>query len=217
MYHRQSQAIVCFAASGAPGCLTGLRSGTPRLRLRVPGQFRDKHWLENARSVSGSGRRPFLIIVATFAAGLLGYELWPRDETRIASLLNGLCAKLNETRDERSLTALRQALRSTLLPTASVRIRELDSELEGAPAVAERAGELLDNVPLSFSLSSIEAHVSGRLARVDADVSIVASGSDEQRRDLRHTSIRLSKTGEQWRIESLELDAVAPSQPEARP
>jgi hypothetical protein len=55
------------------------------------------------------------------------------------------------------------------------------------------------------------------LARVDLDLILTVRGSGEQSRDLRHTHVRLAKSAAGWRIEAVEINAVAPSQPEARP
>ena len=168
--------------------------------------------------VSRLGRRHWIAGIAVVAVGLVGSELWPRDETRITGLLNGLCAQLNETRDGASLAQLRQALSTELLPNASLRVVELDLDAEGSDEIARRASALLaSGVLVSFALSSMEVHVSGALARVDLDLLVTPSGSGEQRRDLRHTRVRLSKTGGAWRIEAVEIDGVAESQPEARP
>ena len=150
--------------------------------------------------------------------GFIGLQLWPRDESRITGLLQDLCAQLNETRDTATLAQLRQMLDRSLLPNASVRVSELDVLAEGRAEVEQRAAQLLSNgVPLSFALSSIEVHVSGKLARADLDLLVMPRGSGEQRRDLRRTRVRLSKDHGDWRIEAVEIDALAESEPEARP
>ena len=165
-----------------------------------------------------AGRRHWVAGIAIIGLGLIGVELWPRDETRISSLLQALCAELNETRDAATLAQLRQGLSSALLPNASLRVTELDLDAEGSAEVEQRAGQLLSSgVPLSFGLSSVEVHVSGKLARVDLDLLVMPRGSGEQRRDVRHTRVRLSKSGGDWRIEAVEIDGVAESEPEARP
>jgi hypothetical protein len=168
--------------------------------------------------MSGLGRRPLLVAVALLAAGLVGFELLPNDERRITRLLNELCVKLNQARDEAALADLERALSSALLPNASVRVSELGLELQGASEVNERLHDLLANgVLLSFALNSVEVHLSGQLARVDLDLLVTTRGSGEQSRDLRHTHVRLAKSAPGWRIEAVEIDALAPSEPEARP
>ena len=157
--------------------------------------------------------------MAAVATALVGYELWPRDETRIASLLNGLCAQCNEIRDPGSLARLKDSLNTALLPTASARVTELGIDAEGREQITGYvAGELLSaGAPLFFSLNGMDVHVSGNLARVDLDLLVMPHGSGEQRRDLRHTRVRLRKIAADWRIEAIEIDRVAESQPEARP
>jgi hypothetical protein len=167
--------------------------------------------------VTRLGRRPLVIAALLFACALVGYELMPRDETRIRDLLDESCTLLNQTKDESSLSSLRQFLATVLLPQISVRAAELTQELEGVPEVSARAQDLLAGPPLSFALSNVEVTVSGRLARVDADLVVSVRGGGEQRRDLRRTRARLAKRDDRWQIEAVEVDPVVPSEPEARP
>ena len=163
------------------------------------------------------GRRSFVIAAALLVAALVGYELWPRDEARIRALLDELCTQLNQTRDERSLESLRGFLSVALLPQVSVRAAELEQELQGVPEVSARAHDLLEGAPLSFALNSVEVRVSGQLARVEAELLLSVRGGGEQRREVRHTRVRLARRDERWQIEAVEVDPIAPSEPEARP
>jgi hypothetical protein len=167
--------------------------------------------------VTRIGRRSLVIVVVLLVCALVGYELLPRDETRIRALLDESCAQLNRTRDEGSLASLRQFLSGALLPQISVRAAELGQDMEGLPEVSARARELLAGPPLSFALNSVEIKVSGRLARVEAELLLSVRGGGEQRREVRHTRVRLAKRGEDWQIEAVEVDPIAPSEPEARP
>jgi hypothetical protein len=167
--------------------------------------------------VSGFGRRPALLISVSVALGLLGYGLWPRDEPQIVDLLNDLCAQLNQAKDEARLRELQASLRATLVPEASVRVSELDAEWQGQSTIVERSRDLLSGPPLAFVLSGIEVHLSGPLARVDADLSVTVRGSGEQRRELRRTRVRLRKPSSRWQIENVEVDPVEFAEPEARP
>lgn len=163
------------------------------------------------------GRRPLVLAAVLLVCGVVGYELWPRDETRIAALLEESCARLNQTRDDATLTSLREFLGSAFLPQATVRIAELDQELQGADDMTARARELLAGPPLSFALNSVEIKVSGRLARVEAELLVSVRGGGEQRREVRHTHVRLAKRADRWQVEAVEVDPIAPSEPEARP
>jgi len=168
--------------------------------------------------VPGFGRRPLVIAALAALLALAGYELLPRDERQITSLLNELCAKLNQAHDETGRAELQQALRDALLPNASLRVTELGIDVQGADEITRRAREqLASGVPLSFALNSLEVHLSGRLARVDVDLLVTARGSGEQSRDLRHTHVRLTKSAAGWRIEAVDIDPIAASEPEARP
>ena len=163
------------------------------------------------------GRRPLVIAVALLALAMIGYELAPRDERRINAVLDELCARLNQTRDASSLSALRQFLSGALLPQISVRASELGQDLQGLEQVSTRAADLLVGAPLSFALSSVEIKVSERLARVEAELLVSVRGGGEQRREVRHTRVRLAKHEGDWQIEAVEVDPIAPSEPEARP
>jgi hypothetical protein len=163
------------------------------------------------------GRRPLVIAVSVLSCAVIGYQLAPRDETRIGALLDESCARLNRTRDAESLAALRQFLATALLPQVSVHASELAQDLQGKAEVLARAGDLLEGPPLTFALSSVQVKVSGRLGRVDADLLLTVRGGGEQRRDLRRTRVRLAKREDRWQIEAIEVDPVAPSEPEARP
>lgn len=163
-----------------------------------------------------SGRRRALT-VAFVVIGLLGYALMPRDEQRLTSLLNELCVKANQTRDAATLADLEATLRSELTPHFVARAPELGQDLLGQNDVIARSADLLTGVPLSFALTDVEVHVSGDLARVDANLIVSPRGSSEQHRDLRATQVRLHKVGKAWRIEAIDVDPVRPSEPEARP
>ena len=163
------------------------------------------------------GRRSLVIAVLLFACVIVGYELLPRDETRISALLEEGCAQLNRTRDKSSLSTLQHFLASALLPQVSVHGAELGQDLQGIEEVSARAADLLDGPPLSFALSSVEIKISGRLARVEAELLVSVRGGGEQRREVRRTRVRLAKHTDRWQIEALEVDPIAFSEPEARP
>jgi len=167
--------------------------------------------------VAGIGRRPLVIAAALLALAIIGYELAPRDERRINAVLDELCARLNQTRDQSSLAALRQFLPAALLPQISVHASELGQDLQGLAEVSARAEDLLAGAPLSFALNSVEIKISDRLARVEAELLISVRGGGEQRREVRHTRVRLAKHEDRWQIEAAEVEPIAPSEPEARP
>lgn len=163
------------------------------------------------------GRRPLVIAMVVFSCALIGYELVPRDETRIRAVLDELCAHLNQTKDANSLAILRQFLSTAVLPQISLRAPELGQDLQGADEVSARAQDLLEGAPLSFALNSVEIKVSDRLARVEAELLLAVRGGGEQRRQVRRTRVRLAKHADRWQIEAVEVEPIAPSEPEARP
>jgi len=167
--------------------------------------------------VTRLGRRPLVIAMVVFSCALIGYELVPRDETRIRAVLDELCAHLNQTKDANSLAILRQFLSTAVLPQISLRAPELGQDLQGADEVSARAQDLLEGAPLSFALNSVEIKVSDRLARVEAELLLSVRGGGEQRRQVRRTRVRLAKHADRWQIEAVEVDPIAPSEPEARP
>ena len=163
------------------------------------------------------GRRPLVITVALLGCALLGYELLPNDDKRIRARLEELCARLNQTKDASSLSSLQEYLASALLAQVSVHAPELGQDLEGVAEVSARAHDLLDGPPLSFALSSVEVKTSERLARVEAELLVSVRGGGEQRREVRHSRVRLAKRGSSWQIEAVEVDPIVPSEPEERP
>jgi len=167
--------------------------------------------------VTRLGRRPLVIAMVVFSCALIGYELVPRDETRIRAVLDELCAHLNQTKDANSLAILRQFLSTAVLPQISLRAPELGQDLQGADEVSARAQDLLEGAPLSFALNSVEIKVSDRLARVEAELLLAVRGGGEQRRQVRRTRVRLAKHADRWQIEAVEVEPIAPSEPEARP
>ncbi len=158
-----------------------------------------------------------MLVAACLALGVLAYQLVPRDETRIAAVLEQLCSRVNQTRDEASLERLRRALPGALDSQVRLRIVELDEQLSGLSEVSTRATELLGGAPLTFALNSLQIQVAGERARVDMDLLLTVSGSGEQRRDLRRTRVALRKSNGAWLVERAEIDPVAPSEPEPRP
>lgn len=169
------------------------------------------------RRVKRLGRRPLVIAVAVVSCAVIGYQLLTRDELRIGAVLDETCARLTQTRDASSLAALREFLSGATLSQVSLRAPELGEELNGVEALSARAHDLLETPPLSFALNSVEIRVSGSLARVEAELLVSVRGGGEQRREVRHTRARLAKRDERWRIEAVEVDPIAPSEPEARP
>jgi hypothetical protein len=161
------------------------------------------------------GRRALVVALALGVS--VGYELIPREERRVLGVVNDLCSQLNQTRDAASLALLQQALRASLVPGVTVEIAELGQAWSGLDTSCERSQELLAGPPLSFSLVDTEAHVSGALARVNANLIVTERGSGEQHRDLRQTEVRLRKSGKIWQIEGVRIDPVRPAEPEARP
>ena len=135
----------------------------------------------------------------------------------MARVLDTLCSQLNRTRDEASLGRLREALPALLRPQIQLRIAELDEELSGLAQVSARAEGLLGGAPLTFALSSVQVQQTPGGARVDLDLLVTVSGSGEQRRDVRRTRVLLRKDADAWRIERVDVEAVAPSEPEPRP
>lgn len=167
--------------------------------------------------VPSFARRPLVLALAGLGFALLGYQFVPHDETRIAGVLERLCSQLNQTRDEASLRRLRQALPAALEPQIRLRIVELDEQLAGLPDVSARAQELLQGAPLTFALKDAQIQISGARARADADLLVTVSGSGEQRRDLRRTHVELQRANGAWLVERIEIEPVAPSEPEPRP
>jgi ketosteroid isomerase-like protein len=158
-----------------------------------------------------------VLALACLGLGLFAYRLVPREERRIAAVLEQVCSRLNQTRDEASLDRLRRALPAVLDAQIQLHVVELGDEIAGLPEASSRAAELVSGAPLTFALSSEQIQVTGDRARVDLDLLVTVSGSGEQRRDLRRTRVLLRKSQGAWLVERVEIEPVAPSEPEARP
>lgn len=163
------------------------------------------------------GRRPLVITVVVLSCAIIGYQLVPRDETRINARLDELCARLTQARDPSSLESLRQFLAQASLPSLGVRVVELGLDAQGVEEASEYAKRLLEGPPLTFALNSVEIKISDRLARVEAELLVSVRGGGEQRREVRRTRVRLAKHTDAWQFEAVEVEPIAPSEPEARP
>jgi hypothetical protein len=148
---------------------------------------------------------------------LSGLQFLPTDTRRITSLLNGLCADLNQTRDAATLAELDSALRGALGPQVLVNAPEVGESAYGPDAVVAWSHDLLTGAPLSFSLTDTEVRVKADTARVTTNLLAVVRGSGEQHRDLRYAEVDLQRTAGKWRITRVVVDPVRPAQPEARP
>ncbi|HEX3775381.1 MAG TPA: hypothetical protein VHV51_13010 [Polyangiaceae bacterium] len=155
-------------------------------------------------------------LFAALGALLLGYELAPRDERQVLGLLQGLCEKANETRDDATLAELEKALRATTLPNVLVRAPDLADGPQRLDDLLAWSPRLL-SLPLAFSLVDSEVQVEGSIARVRANLLVSERGSSEQHRDLHATEVNLHRSAGSWRIESIFVDRVRPENPEARP
>jgi hypothetical protein len=160
--------------------------------------------------------RPHVLVFAA-AVVLIGLQFVPTDTRRITSLLNGLCADLNQTRDAATLAQLDSALRGALAPQVLVNAPEVGESAHGPDAVVVWSRDLLTGAPLSFSLSDTEVQVQADTARVTTNLLATVRGSGEQHRDLRYAVVDLQKAAGNWRITQVIVDPVRPAQPEARP
>lgn len=155
--------------------------------------------------------------LALLALVLLGYELMPREEARITKLLSELCAKANQTRDAATLAELQASLRSALTTNFVAHAPELSQDTLGLEALMARSRDLLTGAPMSFALTDIESHVAGNVARIEGNLLVSVRGSSEQHRDLHPLEVRLHKSSSGWQIEAVDLEPIAPAEPEARP
>ena len=160
--------------------------------------------------------RRILLAAGAVVAGV-AYGLWPREDRKVLSMLEGLCEQLNRARDPASLTAFDDALTRAAAPNFGLRVTELGDETRDLAQTRELARQLLTSAPRTFSLVDAEAHVENTLARVQANLLVSERGSNEQHRDLRPTQIQLHRLEGVWVIESIVILPSAPERPEARP
>jgi hypothetical protein len=160
-------------------------------------------------------RRNYLLLIATGV--LLALRFRPTDEKRITSLLNDLCAELNQTRDTETLTRLEADVHAVVDPHVIVHAPEFGQDFHEQSSLDHWSSELLTSVPLSFSLVDLNVQVKERTAHVSANLLATVRGSGEQRRDLRPTEVDLEKSAGKWRIVRVFMDPVRAAPPEARP
>lgn len=148
------------------------------------------------------------------AVALAIVVLWfPTDERRVRKSAEALVSAANGGDAE-----LARALSSYAAPGVSVTVSELGEPLVGREPllVAARAARELEQ-KLHFQLDSVDVHVEGKRARVEADVITTLRPELPELRRPRHASALFEKRGDTFQLISAEIGPERLDQPEARP
>lgn len=152
---------------------------------------------------------------------LLAYALFgSSDEDKIHDRLKEL-ANVVETKEGESFifrtARLNGVFKEALEPTATLSAPELPTT-SGAQQIAALGGQAA-NFATEFrvSLGETDIRIDGNAARAVSVVTLTGSERGELRREKRHVRFLLNKSGGDWRVASIDVDARSEDQPEARP
>ena len=166
-------------------------------------------------------RRYVAIGVIVLSLLLLVYALFgSSDEDRVVARLKELASAV-ETKEGESIVfrtaringVFKEALENGVALTApelgtAVGIREL---------VALAAQATRFSPEFAVSVGETDVHIDGDEARAVSLVTLTGSEGGQLHGDRRHVRFRLRKSGGEWRVASLDVDAKSDDQPEARP
>lgn len=160
--------------------------------------------------LSGSRARGILIAAALLLA--LGVLFYPTDEKRVRAVADALIAAANAGPAE-----LARALDEHAVADVRIDVAELSEPLTGRAALVGALRDVSSAEPLHYRLENVEIAVSGKRARLSADLITMPHAEVPELRRPRHgTAIFERRTG-QFRLISAEIGAERLDQPEARP
>ena len=160
------------------------------------------------------------VIVGSLA--LLAYVIFGgSDEDKILLRLKEL-ANAVETKPDETNVILRTAringvFKQGLEPTVAFSAPELQSE-SGIQNLATLAGQAPQAFgELTLSIGATDIHVEGAVAHAVSQVTLTGTRGGELRRDRRNVRFELKRSGGEWRVNSIDVEATKEEQPEARP
>lgn len=143
----------------------------------------------------------------------VGALLYPTDDKRVRKAAEALISAANQGDAE-----LARALEAHAAPNVSVSVSELGEPLVGREAlvIAAREARQLEQ-KLHFELDTVDVHVEGNRARLDADVITTLRPELPELRRPRRSSALFERRNGAFRLLSAEIGAERVDQPEARP
>jgi hypothetical protein len=159
------------------------------------------------------------VIVASLA--LLAYALFgASDEERIMTRLKELASAV-ETKEGENLifrtARLNRAFEEALDPNARLSAPELPSTTGRKELAALAGGATRFSPNFQVSLGETDVRIDGGEARVVSVVTLTGTQEGELRRDQRHVRFSLRKSGSDWQVTSIDVQARSEDDPEARP
>jgi len=152
---------------------------------------------------------------------LLAYALLGNsDEDKILHRLKELASAVESKEGESFIfrtARLNAVFKDALEPNATLSAPELPTT-SGAREIAALGGQSA-NFATDFrvSVGETDVRIDGKAARAVAVVTFTGSERGELRREKRHVRFLLNKSGSDWRVASIDVDARSEDQPEARP
>jgi len=166
-------------------------------------------------------RKHVAIGVIVLSVLLLVYALTgSSDEDKIVARLKELASAVDTKEGENLVfrtARLNGLFKEVFEPNATLSAPELPTTT-GSRELAVLAGQTTRFSPeFQMSVGETDVRIDGEEARVVSVVTLTGTQEGELRRDRRHVRFRLRKSGGDWRIASIDVDARSEDQPEARP
>jgi len=154
-----------------------------------------------------------LTLIGVGVLATLGVLFYPTDEKRVKDALDAIVAAANA--DDATLS---RALQTYASPDVSISVAELAEPVSGRPALltAVRAAQALGQKP-TFHVEAVEVSVTGKHARLNADLIASVRPEVPELRRPRHSVALFEKSGDHFRLVSAEIGPERRDQPEARP
>jgi hypothetical protein len=159
-----------------------------------------------------SSRNRLALLVLGVGVGVAALS-YPTDEKRVREAAEALISAANQ--GDRQLAL---ALAAHAIEAVRVNVSELGAPLVGRDALVGAAREARQlEQKLHFQIDTVEVHVEGRRARLDADVITTLRPELPELRRPRRSSAIFEKRGDKFQLVSAEIGAERLDQPEARP
>ncbi len=168
-----------------------------------------------------NNRRLALALIAVSAA-VLAYVVWGgSDEDKILARLKDVARAVETRPDETNVLArtarINGVFKDALEPGVTFSAPELPAET-GIRSLAVLAGQAPQRFgDLTVSVGATDIHVEGAIAHAVSQVLLTGSRGGELRREQRNVRFELRRSGGNWRVGAVEVEADKEAQPEARP
>lgn len=171
---------------------------------------------------AGHGRARLAIAAIVVSLALLAYAMFgASDEDKIMERLRELASAVETKADENLIfrtARLNETFEDALEPNASLSAPELPTTTGTRELAALAGGITRFSQEIRVSVGETDIRVEGNNARAVSAVTLTGLRDGELRRERRHVRFTLHKSGGDWRVASIDVDAQGrEDQPEARP